>query len=85
MNHLYLFVSQFAVVFLLGLQSLSVRDSRYAMAAIGSLALGICQVFQWKTMPDASTSEALVWLTAGPIAIVSSMKVHPKLVKYFRR
>ncbi len=81
MKLLLLFLSQFAVVFLLGLQSQSVRDSRYTPAAITSLLIGAFQAFQWKIMPQASIVEMSVWLTAGPLAIVAAIWLHPKIIK----
>lgn len=73
-----LFLSQFAMVFLLGLQSLNVRDNRHGYAALTSLCIGLAAVCQWKLMPKASLSETLVWLAAGPLAIVCSMRFYAR-------
>jgi len=80
-NEIILFLSQFALVFLLGFQSLNVRDNRYLNAAICSFLLGASQCFQWRLMPKATPSEMAVWLCAGPMAIVLSMVVHKKFFK----
>lgn len=80
-SHVILFLSQFSLVFLLGFQSQNIRDNRFAMAAFGSLLIGLSQAFQWKVMPEASPSEMAVWLSAGPLAIVAAMWMHPRLTK----
>jgi len=76
-----LFVSQFALVFLLGFQSQCVRDDRRSYAAAGSFLLGCAQAFQWKVMPNATPLQISVWLCAGPIAIVTSMWAHKRHFK----
>lgn len=81
MKLFWLFLSQFAVVFLLGFQSQSIRDNRYAAASFGSLLIGLSQAFQWRTMPQATLVETSVWLCAGPLAIVMAMWLHPKMLK----
>lgn len=73
-----LFVSQFAVVFLLGFQSQSVRDNHHVRAAYGSALIGAAQIVQWKIMPRATFTETLAWWLAGPIAIVLSMFVYSR-------
>ncbi len=80
-TEIILFASQFALVFLLGFQSQCVRDDKRTVAAMGSFLLGCAQAFQWKVMPDATASQIAVWLCAGPIAIVTSMWLHPKCFK----
>jgi hypothetical protein len=84
-SYLILFLSQFAVVFLLGFQSQSIRDNRYVAAMIGSCLIGASQLFQWKMMPKASPSEMAVWLMAGPLAIVSAMWLHPKVFRIWKK
>lgn len=76
-TQIILFLSQFAVVFLLGFQSLTIRDNRIVAASLVSFLIGSSQLFQWKLMPKASPAEMAVWLCAGPLAIICAMKLHP--------
>tara|TARA_B100001063_G_scaffold247320_1_gene292603 strand:+ start:2636 stop:2932 length:297 start_codon:yes stop_codon:yes gene_type:complete len=85
---LIIFISQFAVVFLLGIQSLMVRDSNCWGSAIGAVFIGVSQFFVFSIIGGLSangmfTSEGVAFLLAGPFAIVSSIKMHPVLVAWF--
>ncbi len=80
-TEIILFVSQFALIFLLGFQAQNVRDGQRLAAMGTSFMLGVSQLFQWKLMPNATPSQMAVWLFAGPLGIVFSMWLHPKLFK----
>lgn len=62
-----------------GFQSLSVRDNRFMSAFWGSVLIGAAQLFQWKLMPSATPVQMTVWLSAGPLAVISAMWAHPKI------
>jgi hypothetical protein len=90
MEALIIFISQFAVVFLLGIQSLMVRDSHCVGAAVGSLFIGVSQFFVFSIVgglsaTDMVTAQGLSFLLAGPLAIVASIKTHPYMVKHLLR
>lgn len=90
MSALIIFISQFAVVFLLGIQSQMVRDGHCAGAAMGSLLIGVSQFLVFSIIGglganDILTMDGLAFLLSGPIAIVASMKTHPFLVKLIAR
>jgi hypothetical protein len=76
-DEIVLFLSQYILIFIIGFQSQSVRDNRYGAAMLGSVFIGLAQLFQWKVMPNATPSQMIVWLLAGPLGIVSSMWLHP--------
>lgn len=83
-----IFISQFLTIFLLGLQSLMVRDHIYTGAFIGSLLIGMCQFYIYNVTQtiDVYTTHWFVFIFSGPFAIVSSMWSHPRLMKHiFRR
>ena len=90
MIELIIFTSQFIVVFLLGIQSLMVRDSNIYGAAVGSLLIGISQFYIFAIIGGLSAADIgnlkwLAFISAGPIAIVVSIKAHPLIVKIFKR
>ena len=89
MNELIIFCSQFLCVFLLGIQSLMVRDSNCTGAAIGSLLIGVSQFYIFSVIGGLSVSDIgstsfISFILAGPIAIVVSIKTHPLIVKTFK-
>lgn len=84
MTELLVFISQFSLVFLLGLQSQFVRDGHYIGAAIVSLALGIAGFYvtmQIAIIKEMFTSIWWVYILAGPVAINSSIFVHKRYLK----
>lgn len=91
MSALIIFISQFAVVFLLGIQSQMVRDANCAGAAVGSLFIGASQFFVFSIIGglsagDMFTVEGIAFMLSGPAAIVASIKTHPYMVKHvFKR
>lgn len=87
MTALIIFISQVAVVFLLGIQSQMVRDANCAGAAFGSVFIGISQFFVFSIVgglnaSDMLTPEGMAFMLAGPVGIVASIKTHPYMVKH---
>lgn len=87
MSALVIFISQFSVVFLLGIQSQMVRDANCIGAAVGSVLIGVSQFFVFSIIGglaagDMLTAEGLAFMTSGPLAIVASIKTHPYMVKH---
>jgi len=83
-----IFISQFLTIYLLGMQSLMVRDNHYLGAFIGSLLIGACQYYIYNITGtfSAFSIDWFIFIFAGPIAIVLAMKTHPLLMKIvFRR
>ncbi len=78
MTHLILFGSSFALVFLLGLQSLSVNGGHERAAIFNSCCIGLMNIVMFKLAPDASLTESACYVIGGPIGIVASMR-------FFRR
>jgi hypothetical protein len=80
------FVSQFLMVFLLGFQTQNVIRGFYFQAAFTSFLLGLSG---WVTITIVSKFHVTDFLTvlffayivAGPLAIVSAMKLHRILFK----
>lgn len=91
MTEVLIFCCQFLAIFLLGMQSLMVRDDNKLGAAIGSYLIGTTQFYLYTvigSMGAGSTlgSEWWAFVLAGPIAIVFSMYSHPYINKHvFRR
>jgi len=90
MIELIIFTIQFIVVFLLGIQSLMVRDSNIYGAAVVSLFIGVSQFYIFAIIGGLSADDIgnlkwLVFILAGPIAIVFSIKTHPSIAKLFKR
>ena len=71
-----LFVSTFALVFFLGLQSLNVNRGHHVAAFVTSFGIGAANLVVLKLAPDASLMEMAAYMTGGPFGIVASMKVH---------
>ena len=90
MNEALIFLAQFSMIFLLGVQSLNVRDGHYVGAAVTSLLLGITgftitSIVGKLHLEDLLEPIGLVFLVAGPVGIVTAMKSHDWLVRKFRR
>ena len=81
MIELALFASAFTTVFSLGFQQQNVIHRHFGMAAATSLLIGISQIFLWRTLPDANTSQILATLCGGPVGIVTAMWAHPKMMR----
>jgi hypothetical protein len=85
MTSVALFLSTFALVFALGLQSLNVNGGHYRAAFFTSLAIGAANLILYKLAPDAGGIEIAAYLAGGPIGIVCAMKAHPWLRKHWGR
>jgi hypothetical protein len=83
------FVAQYLMVLLLGLQSLNVRDRHYVLAGITSFMLGVCG-FYVTSIVGAAKGQVLtiLWwsfVIAGPCGIITAMAVHPALVRAWEK
>lgn len=78
MNALILFVSTFALVFALGMQSLNVNGGHVKAAFVNSLLIGAMQMVLLKLGPNADWLEIAGYLAGGPFGIVASMWVHKR-------
>jgi len=78
-----IFLSQFLTIYLLGLQSLMVRDNNKLGAFIGSLLIGMCQFYIYNITGSFSmlSLDWFLFIFAGPVAIVLAMETHPHLMK----
>lgn len=81
MTELALFASAFGTVFSLGFQQQNVIHRHFVSAALTSFVIGACQIFLWRTLPDASASEIAATLLGGPIGIITAMWAHPIIIK----
>lgn len=77
-----LFISTYALVFFLGLQSLNVNSGRFVAAFFTSFGIGASNLVLFKLAPDANGFEIAAYLAGGPFGIVSSMWAHRR---FFRR
>lgn len=91
MSELIIFSAQFLCVYLLGIQSLMVRDSNCSGAALGSLMIGMSQFYIFAIIgglsaTDIGAGDWWAFILAGPVAIVTSIKTHPYINKHvFKR
>ncbi len=74
MSHLILFGSSFALVFLLGLQSLTVNAGHERGAFINSLLIGVANIALLKLAPQANGTEIVAYILGGPLGIIASMR-----------
>jgi hypothetical protein len=82
-----LFLCQFVTIYMLGIQSLMVRDNNYIGAMLGSLIIGTTQFYLLSVISEMgfeSIGTALwyAFIAAGPLAIATSMKTHPYISKF---
>ena len=80
---LLVFVCQFSMIFLLGIQSLNVRDGKKLSAAITSLLLGITGWFITGTISSVYHEGMLsmvffAFILSGPLGISFSIWLHAK-------
>lgn len=85
MTELYIFASTFAVVMLLGLQSLNVNGGHHIAAFATSFGIGTANLVLFKLVPDASLTEMLAYLFGGPFGILLAMWIHPRIAMRFKR
>lgn len=74
-----LFLSTFAVVFCLGMQSLLVNHGYRVAAFVNSFLIGVSQLILYKLAPDASGWDIAGFLCGGPFGIVTAMAVFRRL------
>lgn len=85
MTELIVFISQFLMVFLFGLQSLNFKGGHYVAAAITSFLLslaGFYVIVQISLVKEMFTSIWWAYIFAGPFGAVLSMKLHPYFVRF---
>lgn len=70
-----LFLSSFALVFLLGMQSLLVNHHHPTLAFVNSFLIGLAQLVAYKHIPDANLAVTVGFLLGGPFGIVTAMYV----------
>jgi hypothetical protein len=84
---LIVFIAQFFLIMLLGLQSINVNRGQKLLAAITSLLLGVsgffvtgivAQVYQ-QFQSQGVTITLIAFLAAGPLGIITSIFIHPYL------
>jgi hypothetical protein len=73
------FASTAVLVFFLGLQSLNVNQGREVAAVVCSFCIGLCHLFLYRLMPEASLTQALGFVLGGPVGILASMRLHARL------
>ena len=73
MNALVLFASAYALVFLLGLQSLTVNNGHTRAAFLNSALIGVANITLLKLGVDAKGWEVAAYVAGGPFGIVSSI------------
>jgi len=82
MKELLLFGSAFGAVFLLGFQSLAVNSGYRALALVNSALIGVMNIGLFKLVPHVETmTQAVIYVGAGPLAILCAMEVHAWLRK----
>ena len=75
MTSVSLFLSTFALVFCLGLQSLMLPANMRRIAFAISLAISYVTLVLLNPAPDASRIEIAAYLSGGPFGIVAAMAV----------
>ena len=80
MTALALFASTFVLVCALGLQSLNVNRGHYIAAFVTSFAIGTGNLVLLKIVPgETSGLELFAYLIGGPLGIITSMWLHPRI------
>lgn len=86
MNALYLLSATFALVLFLGLQSLNVNGGHRLLSALTSFGIGAANVTVLKIMPGPTGwLEVAAYLLGGPLGILTSMAIHPWMVRRLGR
>lgn len=81
MTALLLFVSTYALVFALGMQSQLVNNGHYKSAFINSLLISLSQLGALQIINAHTTAEYAAYILGGPIGIVSSMAIYRRHFK----
>jgi hypothetical protein len=82
---LIIFACTFVAVFALGFQSQNVNQGHYKAAMLTSFAIGAGNLFILRMVPNGDAWAMAAYLSAGPLAIVSSMWVHDRTLGKNRR
>lgn len=85
MTELYLFFAAFITVFALGFQQQNVTGRHYVPAVLTSVVIGSAQIFLWRVVPVATATDIAATLAGGPVGIVASMYIHPRLARLWGR
>lgn len=89
MNDLVLiFVSQFFLIFLMGLQGLNVKDGHTILAGIVSALLSLCGFYVTGLTAKAFDAGFISWFgvsftLAGTLGIMCAMKTHKYIVRFY--
>ena len=71
-----LFLSQFMLVFVYGVQSQTVRLGAVGESIMLSIAAGVLNLVAYKMAPNASTLEMVAFVVGGVCGIVCSIYAH---------
>lgn len=86
MNALALFAATYFLVLFLGLQSLNVNGGHRFLAALTSFGISAANVTVLKIMPGPTGGfEIAAYCLGGPAGILTSMYIHPWMVRKFGR
>lgn len=79
-----LVMSQFTMIFLVGINQLNVMHGHVYLAGMTSVLIGICGFFNITTIMDHEFFSPiwLAYVLSGGIAIMCSMKVHPYITNF---
>lgn len=82
MNAVALFFSAALTVFFLGFQQQNVMARQYSMAVLTSIAIGACQIYLWRALPNADPVQIAATLAGGPVGICAAMWAHPRIARW---
>lgn len=86
MNALALFAATYFLVLFLGLQSLNVNGGHRFLAALTSFGISTANITVLKIMPGPTGwFEVAAYCIGGPAGILTSMYIHPWMVRKFGR
>ena len=86
MNAIFLFAATYFLVLFLGLQSLNVNGGHRFLSALTSFGIGTANITILKIMPGPTGGlEVAAYLLGGPLGILTSMAIHPWMVRKFGR
>ena len=86
MTALLLFCSTYVLVLALGLQSLNVNGGHRVLATLTSFGIGTGNLVVLKVMPGPTGwMEVAAYLLGGPLGILTSMAIHPWVVRRLGR
>ncbi len=83
MHYLALAAVSLVQIFAMAFQSKNINGGHYMLAAIGSIFIGLSQVYVWRVVTTAGSglSETLVYSISGGAGCVLAMYAHRKFVK----